>query len=96
MAGSLWVREIKRNKIIRDVVTPCPNKDWQEALREACHQLDIGFPVLMPKHEKEFEDFSQARFLPDHFLESVSFDRLEAEYFDPEDKSPRTRMGGVD
>ena len=28
-------------------------------------------------------DFGQARFLPEHFLESVRFDRLEAEYFEP-------------
>lgn len=96
MAGKLWIREIKRNKIRRDAVVPCPDGDWRAALAEGCHQMDISFPVVVSRHLKDFEDFRQARFLPDQFLESVSFDRLEVEYFDPEDKSSKTSRGGVE
>lgn len=89
MAGSLWVREIKRNKITRDIVVPCPGKDWQEALITACRGLDIGVPMLVAKHHRDFAEFNLLRFLPEHFLEAVHFDRLEAEYFEPEDRQKR-------
>ena len=86
MAGSLWVREIKRNKIRRDVVVPCPDRDWLSSLTEACRHLDISVPLVVERHGRDFNAFSQLRFLPEHFMEAVNFDRLEAEYFDPEDK----------
>lgn len=89
MAGSLWVREIRRNKIRRDIVVPCPEYDWQEALIAACRQLDLAAPLVVARHEQDFADFRQLRFLPEHFLESVHFDRLEVEYFDPDDKKER-------
>ena len=83
MTGSLWVREIRRNRIIRDTVVPCGKAGWEEALAAACRALDLGVPVVMEKHRRDLVDFGQARFLPEHFLESVRFDRLEAEYFEP-------------
>ncbi len=86
MAGSIWVREIKRNKIIKDITTPCPNGDWETALVNACRALDIAVPLMVKRHHKDFEDFRQVRFLPEHFLESVPFDRLEVEFFDPDDR----------
>lgn len=86
MAGRIWVREIKRNKILRDIVVPCENQDWEAALVVACRELDLAAPMVVQRHEKDFEEFRQLRFLPEHFLEPVSFDRMEVEYFDPEEK----------
>lgn len=86
MAGSIWVREIRRGKIRRDLVVPCRDHDWQTALAAACHDLDLAVPLVVARHLKDFEDFRQLRFLPEHFLEPVAFDRLEVEYFDPDDK----------
>ena len=86
MAGKLWVREIRRGKIRRDIVVPCPEGDWQAALLEACHALDLSVPLVVARHLKDYEEFRQLRFLPEHFLESVPFDRLEVEAFDPEDR----------
>ena len=57
-----------------------------EALREICRRLDVQFPVLLPKHEREFSDFSRTSFLPEHFMESVAFQRLEIELLQPEEK----------
>ncbi len=91
MAGSLWVREIRRNKITRDVVVPCPGKDWREALAAACRALDVGVPLTVGKHHRDFKAFSLLRFLPEHFLEAVQFDRLEAEYFESEDGRKHAR-----
>jgi hypothetical protein len=86
VAGQLWVREIKRNKIRRDVVVPCALEAWTDALAQACHDLDLQVPVILPRHERDWQEFRQARFVAEHFLEDISFDRLEAEYFDPDEK----------
>ncbi|MDD3110558.1 MAG: hypothetical protein PHP07_04430 [Eubacteriales bacterium] len=89
MAGKLWVRQVRKNKMVADAVASCDKMAWQEALLECCHRLDIGVPMVLSRHLKDWEDFSQTRFLPEHFLEPVRFDRLEAEYFDPEDAAKK-------
>jgi hypothetical protein len=35
--------------------------------------------------------FGQTRFLPDAFLDSVDFDRMEIEYIDPDAKKKRSK-----
>ena len=42
--------------------------------------------MILPRHERDFAQFNQARFLPEHFVESVSFDRMEVEFIDPDKK----------
>ena len=71
MAAGIWVRLIKRNRIEKDITVPCARADWQEALAEACHALDMGKPLVLPRHERDWEQFSQARFLKEHFVEDV-------------------------
>lgn len=80
----LWVRLIRHNKIEKDTTAPCTPESWEDALETACRQLDVPRPLVLAKHRKDWETFSQTRFLPDHFIESVGFDRMEVEYIDPE------------
>lgn len=89
MDGKLWIRLVKRNKISRDVTVPCGRDTWQEALREACHMLDLSVPIIVPRHLRDWDQFMQTRFLPGDFMDAVHFDRMEAEYFD--DDLPRSR-----
>lgn len=84
MAGQLWVRLMKKAKIVKDAVVPCSEGDWQQALQQACHQLDVAAPVSVQKHHRDWEEFGQTRFLPEDFLEPLHGDQLEVEYFDPE------------
>ena len=42
--------------------------------------------MVLPRHERDWDQFSQARFLKDHFIEDVAFDRMEVEWIDPEKK----------
>lgn len=84
MAGKLWVRLMKRAKISRDAVVPCPDDDWEGALQHACHQLDVAAPMVVPKHRRDWEEFRQTRFTPDDFLEHLPADRMEVEHFDPD------------
>lgn len=86
MAGGIWVRLMKRTRIQKDITQPCERDDWQDALDEACHKLDVTRPMILPRHERDWEEFSQTRFVKEHFLEDVPFDRMEVEYIDPDAK----------
>lgn len=96
MDGKLWVRIIKHNKIIKDVVRDCFDDGWQDTLREACHYFDLSFPVILPHHLRDWEQFRQTRFSPGDFLDATHFDRMEIEYFEegaPKRKSDDPRNG---
>lgn len=86
MPAGIWVRLMHKTHILRDVTVPCEMKDWQEALSHACHGLDVPRPMILPRHERDWEQFRQARFLSEHFVESVPFDRMEVEFIDPDKK----------
>ncbi|MBR6525958.1 MAG: hypothetical protein IKT57_08290 [Clostridia bacterium] len=86
MAGGIWVRLMKRTRIDRDFTVPCSHEEWQDALDAACHKLDVTRPMVLSRHERDWEEFSQTRFLKEHFLEDVPFDRMEVEYIDPDAK----------
>ena len=58
--------------------------DPREALREACHELDLPEPLWLDKNGREWETFGMTRFLHDAFFETVPFERLEIEYIDPD------------
>ncbi|MBQ8080475.1 MAG: hypothetical protein IJ240_01110 [Clostridia bacterium] len=86
MAAGIWVRLVRHGRTERDATAPCEKDAWQEGLTEACRMLDLQRPYIVPKHERDFAQFGQTRFLPEHFVESVSFDRMEVEYIDPDAK----------
>ena len=86
MAAGIWVRLMRKNRIEKDITRPCTMEEWQDALENACHDLDVPRPMILPRHERDWEEFSQARFLKDHFVEDVPFDRMEVEFIDPDRK----------
>ena len=89
MAAGIWVRLMEKNRIHRDLTVECAHEHWQEALQEACHQMDVPRPIILPRHERDWEQFNQARFLKEHFIEDVPFDRMEVEFID-HDKKKKT------
>lgn len=86
MATGIWVRLMRRTRIEKDATVDCAHEDWQQALDAACRQMDMPRPLILPRHERDWQQFSQARFLPEHFMESVPFDRMEVEFIDPDKK----------
>jgi hypothetical protein len=90
MATALWLRTIKHQRMDKQHVEPCTRDNPQDALEEACRKLDIGRPIWLDKHEREWEEFGQTRFLPDDFLESVDFQRMEIEFIDPDAKKKKS------
>ena len=91
MASALWVKEIRHHRIDRQATAPCTRDDPQDALAEACRELDILKPLWLDKHQREWDEFGMTRFLPDAFFESVPFDRLEIEYIDPDAKKRKSQ-----
>lgn len=90
MAEALWVRVIRHHRIDRQITEPCVRRDPRAALEEACRKLDIAQPLWLDKNQREWDEFAQTRFLPDAFMETVRFDRLEIEYIDPDAKRKRS------
>ena len=86
MPTGIWIRLMRKNRIEKDTTVECAHDAWQDALEEGCRRLDVGRPLVLPRHERDWEQFSQARFLKEHFMEDVSFDRMEAEFIDPDKK----------
>ena len=41
MATALWVKTIRKHHIDLQTTVPCGRDDPREALREACHELDL-------------------------------------------------------
>ena len=86
MATGIWVRLMHKTRIDRDVTVACAHEAWREAMDEACHQLDVPRPMILPRHERDWKQFNQTRFLREHFVEDVPFDRMEVEFIDPDRK----------
>ncbi len=91
MSTSLWVRTIRHHRLDRQLVVPCTRKHPQEALQLALEKLDLSRPLWLEKHQREWDEFGQTRFLPDDFMESVNFERLEIEYIDPDAPKKRSQ-----
>ena len=87
----LWARIINKHRIERQGTYDCRYEDVQEALTELCWEFDIPRPIWLPKHDREYGEFRRTRFLPEHFIEEVPFQRLEIEYLDDDDRSRRSR-----
>jgi hypothetical protein len=84
--GRLWLRAIRGHRATRDLTVPCQRGEPQAALREAMRTLDLSMPLWLPRHQADWDAFSLTRFLPEHFMESVDFDRLEASYIAPDEQ----------
>ena len=90
----LWALLRAKQKIVRDVVMefqierPEDVDGWQEIIGELCRALHESRPVILNKHADQLIRFSRTVFLPQDFMESVSFDKMEVEIF-PEKQKER-------
>lgn len=82
----LWGRIIKNHRIAKSLTVNVEDGDVQEALRSICRQLDIPYPLFLPKHEREFENFARTAFTKDHFMEPIAFVRFEIELLQSDEK----------
>lgn len=87
----LWIRQIKNHRIHRQLSIPCGRESPMEALAEGCRQMDLSQPLWLTKHQRDWDDFGMTRFIPQEFMESVDFDRLEIEFIDPDAKKKKSQ-----
>ena len=81
----LWLRVIKEHRIAMQAEAECEWSKVKDVLVELCKQTDLPCPLWLNKQENEFKRFRRTSFLPEHFIESVEFDKLEIEYIDDTD-----------
>ena len=93
--GRLWIRLMKANKSIRDVSAIADRNEPEEALREVLPTLDLSQPMWMPRHKADWEEYSFTHFLPEHFVDSVPFDRMEIRYIFPENAAKPARRRSI-
>ena len=86
----LWIRLIKNHRIMAHRTVECARGDEQEALREACREMDVATPMWLSKNLSEFERFGLTAFVVDNFVEHIAFDRMEIEFIDDDDKKKRS------
>lgn len=82
----LWGKIIEKHRIARQATVACSSDDISDALTELCRDFDIPCPLWLNKHEREFENFRHTSFMPEHFMEDITFQKLEIEYLDDTDK----------
>ncbi len=78
----LWVKKWKDTRLERDLVITDQSPDTrthkiQNALEEACRQMDLGKPIWLEANIREFKRHARARFGQDSFVEEIDFDYLE-------------------
>ena len=78
----LWAREMKDNKLLRDMVVEDDSADTRthkvfHALDEVCTAFDLSHPVWLDKTIRDFKRNAKARFYADSFVEDIPFDYLE-------------------
>jgi len=86
----LWVRLVKNHRTVKQQTAPCSWGDEQDVLVEVCREFDAPAPMWLNKHIFEFEQFRHTAFTKDHFVEDISFDRMEIEFLDDTDKKRKS------
>ena len=78
-----WAKEYKDNHIICEITVENSDPELTRTkkvfllLEEVCHTWDLAVPVWFDSTINDFKYHSKARFYPDNFTETVSFDFME-------------------
>ena len=78
----IWVRLVRRHRIVTQETAPCAWGEEKDVLRELCREMDVPAPMWLPKNEREYDQFHRTAFTADNFIESLRFDRMEIEFLD--------------
>ena len=82
----LWIKLIKDDRIIKDVVVEKDDvfewADFSDYLTEGLYKLYEPTPVVIKNHILDFAKFHVVRFRPSDFVESVNFDYMWVENLD--------------
>ena len=71
----IWGIMKKKQKIKREYIVEA--NTLTQAVHLVCEGTDTAHPMLLPRHERDFDAFGRAVFRPDEFVEAFPFDALE-------------------
>ena len=66
-------------------------KQFGTALHAYANDSKGNIAIWLNKHQREFDEFRRTQFLPEHFMEDVSFQRLEIEFLEDDEQPRRSR-----
>ena len=76
----IWAKTLLDDKITRQTMYKRFEKfdaeSFMDYLVEICHELDVPTPVVLKRHESDFDAFRFVKFRPGDFVESVDFELL--------------------
>ena len=81
----LWGKILKDNKIKKDYTISIEEFSFEnlyDYLKDMCYNLKIETPIILPKHLRQFEEYSITRFYSGDFIDYIDFDFLQIEYYD--------------
>lgn len=87
----IWAKVLKKEKIIKSKVFEFDGEynsgNFFDQLSSICFDMDIPTPVLLKKHQYNFERFKNTKFTKDDFVESFDFTALILENATSEQKN---------
>lgn len=79
----IWAKVIVGEKIVKQLTYISEDcftySQFFKYTAEICEGLDIPTPIILKTHIFNYAKFSQTRFLPRDFAESIEFDKLVLE-----------------
>ena len=79
---TLWAREFKNNKMIKNMTIRDDRKETRthkifDAIDKICYEFDLSKPIWLDSNIEEFKRHDKTRFHQDNFVDSIDFDYLE-------------------
>ena len=78
----IWGKVISNEKIVKSktIKVDTETTTFFDMLAQLCHSLNIPTPVLLDKHDYEFNLFNLCTFKSDDFIEDIMFDSFVIQY----------------
>lgn len=80
MSNRIWIKLIKDNKIIKDIIFVSSKNDVQNQLLEKCKELDISQPIWSNKNIRDWENHGITRFSESDFIDDFQYDSMELSF----------------
>lgn len=79
-----WAKLIKNNRTVESsdiegLSTYSSDENMKYCLEKVCDIFDLSIPILLPKHNREWEEFKKVTFFKDDFIDDIDFDKFEFE-----------------
>ena len=81
----IWGRTLKDSRIKKDCIFSVQKfsyDDFYEYLKQVCYKLKIETPILLSKHQNQFNEYSMTKFIQDDFVDRIDFDSLIVSHFE--------------